>query len=121
MTRFGGHLNARCRAAEEAAIGVKAPSRICRTSRLTTQSSYPRYNSAVETRRVLRRVGGSIVVAIPPEMLDESGLGEGASVVLRSREGRIELEREDLSSGFLQWVHRNLDKYDEAYRDLADR
>lgn len=75
----------------------------------------------METRRVLRRVGGSIVVAIPPEMLDETGLAEGSNVVLRSQEGRIQLEREDLSAEFLHWVRRNLEKYDEAYRDLADR
>jgi len=75
----------------------------------------------METKRVLRRVGGSVVVAIPPEMLDESGLSEGASVIMRSREGRIELERADLSSDFLQWVRRNLDQYDSAYRELADK
>jgi len=75
----------------------------------------------VETKRILRRVGGSVVVAIPPQMLEESGLSEGASVVIRSREGRIELERADLSSDFLQWVRRNLDQYDSAYRELADR
>ena len=75
----------------------------------------------METKRILRRVGGSVVVAIPPQMLEESGLSEGASVVIRSREGRIELERADLSSDFLQWVRRNLDQYDSAYRELADR
>jgi len=54
-------------------------------------------------------------------MLRELGLAEGASVLLRSREGRIELEGTDLSPDFLQWVRRNLDQYDSSYRDLSAR
>lgn len=61
------------------------------------------------------------MLALPPEMVAEIGIEEGTSLRLRSHDGRIEVERADLSSDFLQWVHRNIEQYDEAYRALADQ
>ena len=45
--------------------------------------------------RTIRRIGGSLVVTIPPEIAQEAGLEEGTAVTLRSRSGRIEVERSD--------------------------
>lgn len=44
----------------------------------------------------MRRVGGSLMISIPPEMAAGLGLGEGADVTLRSHAGVIEIEPSDL-------------------------
>jgi antitoxin component of MazEF toxin-antitoxin module len=46
--------------------------------------------------RTVRRVGGSLMISIPPEMAAGLGLGEGADVTLRSHAGVIEIEPADL-------------------------
>jgi antitoxin component of MazEF toxin-antitoxin module len=46
--------------------------------------------------RTVRRVGGSLMIAIPPEMAGGLGLGEGAAVTLRFHAGVIEIEPADL-------------------------
>jgi putative addiction module antidote len=76
----------------------------------------------MELNRQLRRVGGSVVIAIPPEMLEEAGLAEGDEVTLRSRGGVIEVSAQapDLDPEFVQWVYRTLRKHDAAWRELAD-
>jgi hypothetical protein len=62
------------------------------------------------------------MLAIPPEILDETGLSEGANVVVRSRPGGVfQVEPEGLSPEFMSWVYRNLERFDAAYRELADR
>jgi hypothetical protein len=76
----------------------------------------------MEVTRTLRKVGGSVMLAIPPEILEEGGLAEGANVVVRSRPGGgFQVEPEGLDAEFVAWVHRNLERYDAAYRQLADR
>lgn len=46
--------------------------------------------------RTVRRVGGSLMISIPPEMAAGLSLSEGADVTLRSHAGVIELEPADL-------------------------
>jgi antitoxin component of MazEF toxin-antitoxin module len=50
------------------------------------------YNPSMEMEKRLRRVGGSVMLPLPPQMLTESGLAAGDVVKLRSRPGHIELE-----------------------------
>lgn len=45
----------------------------------------------MEVQRKLRRVGGSVMLPLPPEMLRESGLRADDIVRLRSRPGSIEI------------------------------
>jgi hypothetical protein len=47
----------------------------------------------MEVERRLRRVGGSVMLPVPPEMLVESGLVAGDVVRLKSRPGHIEISR----------------------------
>ena len=77
----------------------------------------------MELNRQLRRVGGSVVIAIPPEMLEEAGLSEGDEVTLRSRGGLIEVSANapDLDPEFVQWVYEHLREYEDMYRELARR
>lgn len=67
-------------------------------------------------------MGGSIVIAIPPQMLDEVGLHEGDVATLRSRPGPIEIQPgAEVSAEFAGWLHRVMRKRDAAWRELADR
>ncbi|HLG69515.1 MAG TPA: hypothetical protein VK009_03720 [Chloroflexota bacterium] len=45
----------------------------------------------MEVQRKLRRVGGSVMLPLPPQMLAESGLKAEDVVRLRSRPGTIEV------------------------------
>ena len=77
----------------------------------------------MQTRRTLRKVGGSVMLPIPPEMLEEMGLGVGRDVVLTS-EGdgmRVEPSEPRPSSDAVEFMARFTKKYDEAMRNLARR
>jgi len=50
------------------------------------------YNQNVVRVRTVRRVGGSLMISIPPDMAAGLGIGEGADVTLRSHAGLIEIE-----------------------------
>ncbi len=77
----------------------------------------------METRRRLKKIGGSVALFIPPEMLEELRLGpdaevevlsEGASIRVRPAEQR---PPDDL----IEFAHRFTKKYDAALRNLAQR
>jgi antitoxin component of MazEF toxin-antitoxin module len=68
----------------------------------------------VELERRLRRVGGSVMVPLPPEMLAEAGLGVGQVVRLRSRPGAIAIEAVEVpSSGVVTFAARFVDHHRE--------
>jgi putative addiction module antidote len=77
----------------------------------------------MQTRRTLRKVGGSVMLPIPPEMLEEMGLGVGQDVVLTSEgEGmRVEPSEPRPSPDAVEFMARFTNKYDEAMRNLAQR
>ena len=77
----------------------------------------------MRTRRTLRKVGGSVMLPIPPEMLEEMGLCVGQDVVLTS-EGdgmRVEPSAPRPSPDAVEFMARFTKKYDEAMRNLAQR
>lgn len=63
------------------------------------------------------------MLAVPPEVLEEAGLGEGDPVVLTATRGRIEVtpQAPDLDPEFVAWVHRHVHEYRELYQELARR
>jgi antitoxin component of MazEF toxin-antitoxin module len=67
--------------------------------------------------RTVRRVGGSLMVSIPPEMAAGLGLGEGTDVTLRSHAGMIEIEPSDLGERLRAEARRDADmlRSDPAY------
>lgn len=77
----------------------------------------------MEATRVLRRVGGSTMLPIPPEALAEAGLALGDQVLIRSQPGRLEVTAvrggpdPDLASFAKQFT----EQYHKALRELADR
>jgi antitoxin component of MazEF toxin-antitoxin module len=77
----------------------------------------------METKRRLKKIGGSVALFIPPEMLEELGLepgsevevvSEGSSIRVRSAESR---PPDDL----IEFAHRFTRKYEEALRNLSHR
>jgi len=75
----------------------------------------------METERRLRRVGGSIMLPLPPEMLTESGLTAGDVVLLRSRPGHIEIQRtEGPDLEVAAFAARFAARYREALAGLDD-
>jgi len=77
----------------------------------------------MQLRRTLRKVGGSVMLPIPPEMLEEMGLG-GGRVVVHSSEGhgmKVQPSEPRPSPDAVVFMARFTKKYDEAMRNLAGR
>lgn len=77
----------------------------------------------MQTRRTLRKVGGSVMLPIPPEMLAEMSLEVGQDVLLSSEENAIRVEPsvprppDDL----VEFAQRFTKKYETALRNLSQR
>lgn len=77
----------------------------------------------MQTRRTLRKVGGSVMLPIPPEILEEMNLDVGQDVILSSEENMIRLEPSTPrpSRDAVEFMARFMKKYDVAMRNLAGR
>ena len=77
----------------------------------------------MQTRRTLRKVGGSVMLPIPPEMLEEMSLGAGQAVVLSSEGDIIKVEPSAPrpSPDAVEFMARFTKKYDQAMRILTHR
>jgi antitoxin ChpS len=77
----------------------------------------------VRVERKLRKVGGSVMVPIPPEMLEELQLRADQSVRLVSEEGsiRIEPSAPRPSPEVVEFAAKFMDEYEDVMRELADR
>jgi len=77
----------------------------------------------MQMRRTLRKVGGSVMLPIPPEMLEEMRLGAGQDVMLISEGDVIKVgpSAPRPSPDAVEFMARFTNKYDEAMRNLAKR
>ncbi|HEX5850478.1 MAG TPA: hypothetical protein VFY59_14875 [Rubrobacter sp.] len=77
----------------------------------------------METRKRLKKIGGSVALFIPPEMLEELRLESGTEVVVTSEGGNINVRRaaEGPPDDLLEFAHRFTKKYETALRNLAQR
>jgi antitoxin component of MazEF toxin-antitoxin module len=76
----------------------------------------------MEITRKLRKVGGSVMVPLPPEVLQEAGLAVDSQVVIRSRPGHVDIEPErGPDAGAMEFLDSFLAEYGEAMAKLADR
>ena len=77
----------------------------------------------MQTRRTLRKVGGSVMLPIPPEMLKEMSLQVGQDVLISSEGGilRVEPSVPRPAPDAVDFMQRFTKKYDEAMRNLAQR
>lgn len=77
----------------------------------------------MQTRRTLRKVGGSVMLPIPPELLEEMSLEVGQDVLLSSEEGafRVEPSVPRPSPDAVEFMARFTKKYHKAMSNLANR
>ena len=77
----------------------------------------------MQTRRRLRKVGSSVMLSIPPEVLKEMNLEVGQNVLISSEGGvlRIEPSIPRPAPDVVQFMQRFTKKYDRAMRNLAQR
>lgn len=77
----------------------------------------------METKRRLNKVGGSVALFIPPEMLDELRLGPGEEVEVRSEGGSIHIRPAEAGppDDLVEFAHRFTQKYETALRNLSQR
>lgn len=77
----------------------------------------------MQMERTLKKVGGSVMLPIPPEILREMHLAAEQPVMLSSQEGRLYVEpvapRPEPDA--IEFMARFTQKYDEAFRNLAQR
>jgi putative addiction module antidote len=77
----------------------------------------------METKRRLKKIGGSVALFIPPEMLEELGVGPGSEVEVVSDRGSIRVRSAEPrpSDDLIEFAHRFTKKYEEALRNLSRR
>ena len=77
----------------------------------------------METKRRLKKIGGSVALFIPPEMLEELQLEPGAEVEVSSEPGSIRVRRAESGppEDLVEFAQRFTKKYQEALRNLAQR
>jgi antitoxin component of MazEF toxin-antitoxin module len=74
----------------------------------------------MEITRKLRKVGGSVMLPLPPEVLQEAGLTVEDVVVIRSRRGRVEIVPEaSPDQDAIDFLDSFLAEYGEAMAKLA--
>ena len=77
----------------------------------------------MQTERTLKKVGGSVMLPIPPEILREMHLEADQTVTVSSEAGRINVEPSIRrpSADAVEFMARFTERYDEAFRNLAQR
>ena len=77
----------------------------------------------METKRQLKKIGGSVALFIPPEMLEELQLEPGTEVEISSEGDGIHIRRVEQSppDDLVEFAHRFTKKYETALRNLAER
>ena len=77
----------------------------------------------METKRQLKRIGGSVALFIPPEMLEELRLEPGTEVEVTSESGVISVRRaeEGPPDDLVEFANHFTKKYEVALRNLSER
>lgn len=77
----------------------------------------------METKRRLKKIGGSVALFIPPEMLDELRLESGSEVEVISEGSSIRVRRVEPGppDDLVEFAQRFTKKYERALRNLAQR
>jgi putative addiction module antidote len=77
----------------------------------------------IQTQQTLRKVGGSVMVVIPSEMLEEMDLKTGQDILLTSEESTIRVESSisQPSPEAVEFAARFTKKYEQAMRNLSQR
>ena len=77
----------------------------------------------MEARRRLKKVGGSVALFIPKEILEDLRLGPDTEVEITTEGKSIRVRRAEQGppDDLIEFAHRFTKKYDTALRNLAQR
>jgi antitoxin component of MazEF toxin-antitoxin module len=77
----------------------------------------------IEARRRLKKIGGSVALFIPKEMLEDLRMGPDTEVEISSEGTSLRIQRAEQGppDDLIEFAHRFTKKYDEALRNLAQR
>ncbi len=77
----------------------------------------------METKRRLKKIGGSVALFLPPEMLEEFHLEAGTEVEVISESDGIQVRRAEQGppDDLVEFAHRFTKKYETALRNLSER
>ncbi len=77
----------------------------------------------MKIERTLKKVGGSVMVPIPAEILKDLRWGPGLKVALDVEDGgvRVEPAAERPPDDIAEFVARFTEKYDQALKNLSER
>ncbi|CAN5672025.1 hypothetical protein BH24ACT20_BH24ACT20_07960 [soil metagenome] len=77
----------------------------------------------METKRKLKKIGGSVALFLPPEMLEELRLEAGTEVEISSERDSIQVRRAEQGppDDLVEFAHRFTKKYEKALRNLSER
>jgi antitoxin component of MazEF toxin-antitoxin module len=77
----------------------------------------------MEARRRLKKVGGSVALFIPKEILEDLRLGPDTEVEITSEGKSMRVRRAEQGppDDLIEFAHRFTKKYDTALRNLAQR
>jgi antitoxin component of MazEF toxin-antitoxin module len=77
----------------------------------------------MEARRRLKKVGGSVALFIPKEILEDLRLGPDSEVEITTegKSFRVRRAEQGPPDDLIEFAHRFTKKYDTALRNLAQR
>jgi antitoxin component of MazEF toxin-antitoxin module len=79
----------------------------------------------METKRQLKKIGGSVALFLPPEMLEEFHLEAGTEVEISSDSEKDSIQVRRAEQGppddLVEFAHRFTKKYETALRNLSER
>ena len=77
----------------------------------------------MEARRRLKKIGGSVALFIPKEILEDLRLGPDTEVEIASEGQSIRVRRAEQGppDDLIEFAHRFTKKYEVALRNLAQR
>jgi len=71
--------------------------------------------------RKIRKVGNSLMIPLPPEIISESGFKEGMEVAIGSKPGHVDLDPAGTPDRSLaEFTARFTERYREDLAELAD-
>lgn len=78
--------------------------------------------------RKVTKIGNSIGITLPPEILRQIGLAQGDDVQIEVKEGKIILRKkeklhlpEGVDAEFMELLNKVIKEHDEAFKGLVDR
>ncbi|WP_018664894.1 AbrB/MazE/SpoVT family DNA-binding domain-containing protein [Heyndrickxia acidiproducens] len=81
-----------------------------------------------QIERKVTKIGNSIGITLPPELLKQAGLTQGDDVQVEVNDGKIILRKKDqlhlpdgIDAEFMEFLNDVIKEHDKAFKGLVDR